>query len=197
MTNLQEKTFQVSGCQVYCLFNTSGSKKDILLLHGAKFSSETWQKIGTLDILTDAGYKVHALDMPGFGDSPKCEAQVPHILKDFIKQAGLDKPVIIGPSMGGAYSLQTYFSYLDLFGTLVLVGIVAVKNFKSRFKEIALPCLLVWGDKDNISPLQSAHFLEQEIQNSRLVILQGARHPCYLDDPEKWHSELLSFLELM
>jgi pimeloyl-ACP methyl ester carboxylesterase len=164
-------------------------------LHGAKFSSETWQKIGTLDILTDAGYKVHALDMPGFGRSPQCDMQSPETLKGIIQQEELNRPVIVGPSMGGAYSLETYFTYPDLLAGLVLVGTVGVKNFQSRFKEIALPCLLVWGDKDNISPLQSAHFLEQEIQNSRLVILQGARHPCYLDDPEKWHSELLIFLE--
>ncbi len=30
--------------------------------------------------------------------------------------------------------------------------------------------------------------------NSRLVVLEGASHPCYLDKPIEFHRELLQFL---
>lgn len=195
MSNLTEKTIQVAGCQIHCLQNSEGPKQDILLLHGAKFSAKTWQELRTLETLINSGYRVHALDMPGFGNSPKCEANPKEVLQGVIQQEGLDRPVLVGPSLGGAYCLSLYFAHPEMVSGLVLVGTVGVDTFRDRFQEIAVPSLLIWGGQDMVSPLDNAHFLQKEIPNSRLVILEGARHPCYLDQPERWHQELVGFLD--
>lgn len=39
----------------------------VLLLHGAAFSSETWQKLGTLQYLSAMGHRAVAIDVPGAG----------------------------------------------------------------------------------------------------------------------------------
>ncbi|MFW6415703.1 MAG: alpha/beta fold hydrolase [Thermodesulfobacteriota bacterium] len=194
MKRLKEKNIPVQDCQVYCLQNTQGSGKDVLLLHGAKFSASTWQELGTLDVLVDAGHRVHALDMPGYGKSPKCGSNPPALLQEIIAAEGMQSPVVIGPSLGGAYSLALYFSASRKTGGLVLVGTVGVDKLKNRIREIDVPCLVVWGDRDQVSTLDNAYFLDKEIKDSKLVILENAKHPCYLDQPKRWHEELLNFL---
>lgn len=37
----------------------------IVLLHGARFTSETWEKLGTLQFLASKRFKAVAIDLPG------------------------------------------------------------------------------------------------------------------------------------
>jgi len=42
----------------------------VLFLHGAKFDSDTWQKIGTLALMNEQGYRAIAIDLPGEDEFP-------------------------------------------------------------------------------------------------------------------------------
>ncbi|MFO7784230.1 MAG: alpha/beta hydrolase [Desulfatiglandales bacterium] len=145
--------------------------------------------------MRQTAHPVHALDMPGFGKSESCAAGESEVLAAYIQQEELDRPVIVGPSRGGRYALELYFAHPELVGGLVLVGTVGVQENTSRFKEISVPCVLVWGSEDAISDPENGHFLKQEIPDAKLVILQGAPHPCYLEKTEQWHQTLLAFLK--
>jgi pimeloyl-ACP methyl ester carboxylesterase len=193
---MDEKEITINDCTLCCLEDVAGPKRDIILLHGARFSAVTWQKTGTLDVLIKAGYRVHALDMPGFGKSETCSASPAQLLYDFIQQDVTDSPVLIGPSMGGGICLDYFFSWPETIGGLVLVGTVGIQNHRDQFRDVNVPCLLVWGENDTISPLSDSHFLQDEIPGAELVILENASHPCYLDQPDKWHQSLVSFLSL-
>lgn len=190
---MKEGLLEIGDCQLWCVENKEGAQRDVILLHGAKFSAATWQEVGTLDVLSQTGYPVHALDMPGYGQSKPCPSPPVELLHEYITRRKFNAPILIGPSMGGSICLDYYFTWPDTVGGLVLVGAVGLEKHRDRFAELKAPCLLVWGENDTISPLSGARFIEQRIPAAELVVLEKASHPCYLDQPDKWHQSLLAF----
>ncbi len=194
MTALRNEHISAGPCRINRIQHPAGTKKPIILLHGAKFEADTWLQLGTLERLSKADHPVHALDMPGFGKSESCAAQETEVIAAYIRQENLDKPVLIGPSRGGRFALEFYFAYPELVGGLILVGTVGVQENKSLFKDISVPCLLIWGSEDSISDPQNGYLLNREIPDSELLILEGAPHPCYLEKTEEFHQAVIAFL---
>src|SRR5258708_12730679 len=81
---------------------------DMLLLHGITSSAQSWVRVGPA--LADR-YRVYALDMRGHGDSIKPSRgaySLRHTADDalaFIEAIGLERPVLIGHSWGGATAI--------------------------------------------------------------------------------------------
>jgi len=192
---IKEKTIKVEGSTVHLLETAGGNGRDVLLLHGMKFQAETWRGLGTLDFLASAGFHAVALDLPGFGQSPAGNAGPSVVLRGVIKELGLAKPVIVGPSMGGRVALEFCLDNQGLVGALVLVGAVGVAENRQRLADIKVPVLVLWGGDDAISPLENGHLLERELADCRLVIIENAPHPCYLDHASRFHRELENFLQ--
>jgi pimeloyl-ACP methyl ester carboxylesterase len=63
----------------------------------------------------------------------------------------------------------------------ILVRVVN-ENLKPILRDIKAPTLLIWGDKDDATPLYMGHIMEKEIKDSGLVVFEGAGHYSYLDD---------------
>src|SRR4051794_36923709 len=83
----------------------------VLFLHGASFSSQTWQELGTLAFLAQHGYRVVAIDLPGFGQSESVELPPLDFLLAFLEYLSLDKPILVSPSLSGMYSLPLVAAY--------------------------------------------------------------------------------------
>jgi abhydrolase domain-containing protein 14 len=86
MAEIISRNVRVGECKVYSLQTKNGQGQDILLLHGAKFQAATWKELKTLDRLDDAGYRPHAIDLPGFGKSPRCAVAHETVLQLFIQE---------------------------------------------------------------------------------------------------------------
>jgi pimeloyl-ACP methyl ester carboxylesterase len=192
---IKNNFINIEDCRIHILSANEDSDKRVILLHGAKFKAQTWNDLGTIDTLGKAGFGILALDMPGFGESPYCMMEQIDVLYNVIQKKEIKKPIILGPSMGGRITLNFYFKYPDIPKALVLIGTVGVEENAHRLKELNVPTLIVWGEKDDLAPLKHAHFLNENIKYSRLVIIKDGPHPCYLKDPDTFHNELIKFLE--
>jgi abhydrolase domain-containing protein 14 len=194
MTVISSQQLNCMGHPIHTLQGGPDVGPLVLLLHGKMFKAATWQETGTLTKLADAGYRAVALDLPGFGKSPAGDIEPVEVIKAVISQAAPNGAILLGPSMGGRIALEFTLANQDLVNGLILVGAVGVQENKERLKDISLPCLAVWGEEDSISPLVNGHLLQQGIKDAELTVIQGAQHPCYLDQPDEWHRILLRFL---
>ena len=75
----------------------------------------------------------------------------------------------------------------------ILVKVVN-EDLKPILKDIKVPTLLIWGDKDDATPLYMAKIMEKEIEDSGRVILEGTGHYSYLEDYSKFTAVIKSFL---
>ncbi|MDH4316923.1 MAG: alpha/beta hydrolase [Desulfobulbaceae bacterium] len=190
----RSKQIILSNCVVHYLESGTSDKPPVVFLHGMKFQAATWEQLGTLTKVAEAGFRAIALDMPGFGSSPSCDLPAGSVLVEFFQKIGLQSPILVGPSMGGRISLEFALDHPSLLGGLVLVGSVGVAENHERLPRLKIPLLIVWGGKDQIAPPAHADLLHKAVAGSTKVVIDSAPHPCYLEEPEKWHDTLINFL---
>jgi len=186
------ETRTIRGCAIHTR-RVAGGGPPVVLLHGAKFSAHTWDELGTLARLGDAGYTAVAADLPGFGQSPSGQADPAGIIADLLASFAAP-PVVVGPSMSGKLALDVALAAPGTVGGLVLVGPVQVPQYQAKLGRITVPALVVWGERDHIAPIAHADTLGEGLPDARVVKVPGGGHPCYLDDPDRWHDGLLDFL---
>lgn len=68
------------------------------------------------------------------------------------------------------------------------------EDVREDLRKIESPTLLVWGENDPLIPPTVGDLLQEEIPNSRLVLLQNAGHVPMFDRPREFDAALLAFL---
>jgi abhydrolase domain-containing protein 14 len=192
--NLQSKTTKVGGSNVQILTAGPDDGRPVVLLHGASFTSKTWQEIGTLAALAEAGYRVVAVDLPGFGKSDSTSTSPTEWLGRLLDELEIDKPVIVSPSMSGSFALPMITGQPDRVAGFVAVAPVAIDRYRNKLAQIRCPVLAIWGENDRTIPFDHADALVQAVEQGRKVIVPGGSHVPYMSDPAAFHRELLAFL---
>jgi len=70
-----------------------------------------------------------------------------------------------------------------------------VEDFVNKIKEIEIPSLIIWGDKDRIIPLKTGHKLNKDLKNSELKIIENCGHVPQEECPEKTCALIKDFFE--
>ena len=118
----------VDGAQVHYQEFGDPSNPPVILIHGYTASVYVWKT--TAPLLADAGFRVIAIDLVGFGYSEKpswfdysIQSQS-RMISRFMDRMGIGRATIVGSSYGGAVALNLALDYPARVEKLVLVGAV-------------------------------------------------------------------------
>lgn len=216
----------IQDSKIHYLFSKPKIKKNIsvLLLHGHSFSSETWNKLQTLQNIAAFGYPAVAIDLPGYGNSPISQnLNKTAFLDSIIDVFNLENVVIVSPSMSGVYSLEFLMKHFSKMAGFIPVSPVSSQILnKSPCKgpdnytnfHFDKNCLKVLPFLKANPPVLNCVKVPTLVvfgehdkgkSSARLCLLpnaQGAeipngKHAAYLSDPKLWHKLLYNFLTIL
>ena len=127
---------RVNGVRIHYQEAGDENAPPIILIHGFISSNLVWTQI--LLPLASMGFRVIALDLPGYGYSDKpadaaytIESQA-RMVVGLMDRLGLEKATIVGASYGGAIAAMMALDYPERVQRLVLVGAVSNDNPKKK-----------------------------------------------------------------
>jgi N-formylmaleamate deformylase len=115
--------FSINAQQVKAFSVTiTGKGKPVILIPGFSCSGDVWKE--TVDHLKDR-YQCHVLTLAGYAGTPAIDSPVLKTVRDeiirYVKQQHLDKPILIGHSLGSFMCLWLGSTAPELFGRLICV----------------------------------------------------------------------------
>jgi pimeloyl-ACP methyl ester carboxylesterase len=145
---------QVDGVRVHLQEAGESDAPPIVLIHGFCSSTLVWSKV--LLELAEAGFKVIAPDLLGYGYSDKprhleytINSQA-RMVVGLLDQLGIDRAVVVGSSYGGAVAATIALNQADRVEKLILVGAVT-NNAPTKYLLMRLFGSPIIGDL--VSPL--------------------------------------------
>ena len=69
------------------------------------------------------------------------------------------------------------------------------EDLQQLMPEVKQETLLVWGEKDLDTPISDAHIMEKLMPNAALVLIEGAGHYSFLEQPALFRSIIRSYLD--
>ena len=144
MADYQDKFVNVNGLRLHYLDWRTSGKPPFVLLHGGSAYAHWWDFVAP--ILAE-NFHVFALDQRGHGDSQHVDPPAyatRHYLSDlrgFMQTLGLQKPILMGHSMGGHNSIIYATQYAQDLSALILV------DTDAAYPEAAVQFLRKLGEK--------------------------------------------------
>ena len=154
-----------------------GSGPAILLAHGYHPDStwRVWEE--NVEALAEAGFRVYALDLLGYGQSSGTKVvhqQQAQALLALMDVEGLDTATVAGVSWGGMIALEMALNAPARVARLILVDSAGVGHYaEDQLEQILCPTLVVWAEDDTVIPLATAAWFGAAIPNCRVEVISG------------------------
>jgi pimeloyl-ACP methyl ester carboxylesterase len=138
-------------------FREAGQGTPMIILHGLFGSSDNWY---TLSKVFSANYRVFTIDQRNHGQSPHSNEHdyklLTEDLEEFIDEHKLEKPIILGHSMGGKTAMNFAIKNPAKTGRLIVVDIMPKSyplhhdHILSGMKSLDLASLKTRGEAEEI-----------------------------------------------
>ncbi len=69
---------------------------------------------------------------------------------------------------------------------------VVAEDLSFHLPFIKVPTVIIWGEKDDFTPIEDAYFINKQIKNSKLLIIPGAGHDLNRKQPEILAEDVLN-----
>jgi len=171
-------TILVNGIPIF--YVAMGAGVPVLLVHGNTGSSLWWR-----DSMDLPGFRTVALDLPNFGRSGPVPGYAPEnarletyaeLLAAFIEAMKLDRPVPVGPSLGGAVAPALAAKRPELVRALVLVDSAAPSGLvtpKERHPAIEMmranPAVLAMALKAVVPAMTDDAWFAALVEDAKLM----------------------------
>ena len=207
----QERMLEVG--RVRLSVKEAGSGPDMILIHGRTLAKEDMDPL--FDHYRDS-YHVVSYDVRGHGKTESGgECTLDDLSDDLvglINAYQLEKPVVIGFSMGSYIALRTAERYPDLFTGIVLIGTrgkghvtqfsisdevaEAMQSFDNMtdIAKATVPSLVLSGEKDFINPPEEGRKVADALPDAEFKLVPDAQHEAYRTNPEFVFEETDAFL---
>ena len=177
--------------------------RGVVLVHGGRFTKDSWAKQAR--VLADAGYKVVAIDLRGFGESrgPGHEDiyTAPHHLDvlaavRYLRLSGATSVAVVGGSLGGGAASNAAIQRPADIDRVVLLAAEIEKP-----EQLRTPALFIVarddtsGDGPRLPRIRAAY--EKVPAPKELIIVDGNAHARFLfetEQAERVMREILRFL---
>lgn len=180
MSELPSNAYYVEVNAVHTLLQVAGAGPPLLLLHGLGCSSRYFQ---ALQRLLAADFTVYTPDLPGHGHSEKPDDRLSQLstLADWvaalITERQLERPIIVGHSLGGGIAVDLAARYPQLVHGIVLLAPTGVPDMPSLLGQL-LRLLLDGGlEPLRLFPLIVPAYLRAGLSRILRLAIDQTRHP--------------------
>lgn len=93
------------------------------------------------------------------------------------------------------YKIIVKSDYLSTRGVIMQETYLKIigEDLSSCLSNISVPTAIIWGEKDDDTPIADAFFINKEIKDSKLEILPGIGHRIRLEAPELLVEKIIKY----
>lgn len=165
----------------------------VILIHGVGVSGRYYESFAR-ELAQD--YSVYVPDLPGYGKTPKPPAplaipELARILREYIRTTGIEKPVLVGHSMGCQIVAHAWRQEPDICDKLILLGptvnprersltMQALRLFEDTLHEPPSANVIVFGDYLRMGPARYVQTSRNMVRDHLEDTLTGCTIPLLL-----------------
>jgi len=102
-------------------------------------------------------------------------------------------PIVLGASLGG-YMALLYGMMYPVAGLILVAPVWSTRgDILGYYSEREIPILLIYGEKDDIVSIDEMWEFKEMVPTTELKVYEDARHPAYLDKPERFIEDVVEF----